>query len=275
MSPQTATDTHSTGQAALLEVSHLVGGYDGTAVIKDCTMEVQPGEIVVIMGGSGSGKSTFLRHLIGLKEPMSGDISLFGNSLYRSDYFDRLKMLRNIGVAFQSGALLSSLSVAENVALPLREHSDLDTETVDFIVNMKLDFVGLLDKGHLLPSELSGGMLKRAAVARAISLDPRLTVMDEPSAGLDPVVAAALDDLIIKLKESLGMSVIVVTHELESAFKIADKIVVLDRGHIIFTGTVDEIKASDNTRIQNLIHRIPEEEEFDAEEHLKRLFGEI
>lgn len=275
MSPQTATDTHSTGQAALLEVSHLVGGYDGTAVIKDCTMEVQPGEIVVIMGGSGSGKSTFLRHLIGLKEPMSGDISLFGNSLYRSDYFDRLKMLRNIGVAFQSGALLSSLSVAENVALPLREHSDLDTETVDFIVNMKLDFVGLLDKGHLLPSELSGGMLKRAAVARAIALDPRLTVMDEPSAGLDPVVAAALDDLIIKLKESLGMSVIVVTHELESAFKIADKIVVLDRGHIIFTGTVDEIKASDNTRIQNLIHRIPEEEEFDAEEHLKRLFGEI
>lgn len=275
MSPQTATDTHSTGQAALLEVSHLVGGYDGTAVIKDCTMEVQPGEIVVIMGGSGSGKSTFLRHLIGLKEPMSGDISLFGNSLYRSDYFDRLKMLRNIGVAFQSGALLSSLTVAENVALPLREHSDLDTETVDFIVNMKLDFVGLLDKGHLLPSELSGGMLKRAAVARAIALDPRLTVMDEPSAGLDPVVAAALDDLIIKLKESLGMSVIVVTHELESAFKIADKIVVLDRGHIIFTGTVDEIKASDNTRIQNLIHRIPEEEEFDAEEHLKRLFGEI
>lgn len=275
MSPQTATDTHSTGQAALLEVSHLVGGYDGTAVIKDCTMEVQPGEIVVIMGGSGSGKSTFLRHLIGLKEPMSGDISLFGNSLYRSDYFDRLKMLRNIGVAFQSGALLSSLTVAENVALPLREHSDLDTETVDFIVNMKLDFVGLLEKGHLLPSELSGGMLKRAAVARAIALDPRLTVMDEPSAGLDPVVAAALDDLIIKLKESLGMSVIVVTHELESAFKIADKIVVLDRGHIIFTGTVDEIKASDNTRIQNLIHRIPEEEEFDAEEHLKRLFGEI
>ena len=206
---------------------------------------------------------------------MSGDISLFGNSLYRSDYFDRLQMLRNIGVAFQSGALLSSLTVAENVALPLREHSDLDTETVDFIVNMKLDFVGLLEKGHLLPSELSGGMLKRAAVARAIALDPRLTVMDEPSAGLDPVVAAALDDLIIKLKESLGMSVIVVTHELESAFKIADKIVVLDRGHIIFTGTVDEIKASDNTRIQNLIHRIPEEEEFDAEEHLKRLFGEI
>ena len=275
MSPQTARDTHSTGQAALLEVSHLVGGYDGTAVIKDCNMDVQSGEIVVIMGGSGSGKSTFLRHLIGLKEPMSGDISLFGNSLYRSDYFDRLKMLRNIGVAFQSGALLSSLTVAENVALPLREHSDLDTETVDFIVNMKLDFVGLLEKGHLLPSELSGGMLKRAAVARAIALDPRLTVMDEPSAGLDPVVAAALDDLIIKLKESLGMSVIVVTHELESAFKIADKIVVLDRGHIIFTGTVDEIKASDNTRIQNLIHRIPEEEEFDAEEHLKRLFGEI
>ena len=270
-----ATQTPTPSQNALLEVSHLVGGYDGTAVIKDCNMAVQPSEIVVIMGGSGSGKSTFLRHLIGLKEPMSGDISLFGHSLYRASYFDRLKMLRNVGVAFQSGALLSSLTVAENIALPLREHSELDTETIDFIVNMKLDFVGLLEKGHLLPSELSGGMLKRAAVARAIALDPRLTVMDEPSAGLDPVVAAALDDLIIKLKESLGMSVIVVTHELESAFKIADKIVVLDRGHVIFTGTVEQIKASDNERIQNLIHRIPEEEEFDAEEHLKRLFGEI
>ena len=165
------------------------------------------------------------------------------------------------------------MSIAENVALPLREHTDLDDELIGVITRMKLDFVNLLGKEDLLPSELSGGMLKRAAVARAIALDPKLTFMDEPSAGLDPVIAAALDDLIIKLKQSLGMSVIVVTHELESAFKIADRIVVLDRGFIIFSGTPEEIRASDNERIQNLINRVPEEEEFDAELYARKLIG--
>ena len=260
---------------APITVSNLTGGYSGTPVIHDCSMRIESGEIVVIMGGSGSGKSTFLRHLIGLKEPMQGDVLLFGQSLYGASELDRPRLLKGIGVAFQSGALLSSLSVAENVALPLIEHSDLDRETIDVIVRMKLDFVGLLGKEDLLPSELSGGMLKRVAVARAIALDPRLTFMDEPSAGLDPVVAAALDELIIKLRDSLGMSVVVVTHELESAFKIADRIVVLDRGHIIFSGSVAEIKASSNSRIQNLINRIAEEEEFDPETHLRRLVGEF
>ena len=255
-------------------VSDLMGGYNGTPVIHGCNMEIGHGEIVVIMGGSGSGKSTFLRHLIGLKEPMQGDVSLFGESLYGVSENERLKLLKGIGVAFQSGALLSSLTVGQNVALPLVEHSDLDRETIDIIVRMKLDFVGLLGKEDLLPSELSGGMLKRVAVARAIALDPRLTFMDEPSAGLDPVVAAALDELIIKLRDSLGMSVVVVTHELDSAFKIADRIVVLDRGYIIFSGTVAEIKASSNQRIQNLINRVAEEEEFDPEAHLRRLVGE-
>ena len=255
-------------------VSDLMGGYNGTPVIHGCNMEIAHGEIVVIRGGSGSGKSTFLRHLIGLKEPMQGDVSLFGESLYGVSENERLKLLKGIGVAFQSGALLSSLTVGQNVALPLVEHSDLDRETIDIIVRMKLDFVGLLGKEDLLPSELSGGMLKRVAVARAIALDPRLTFMDEPSAGLDPVVAAALDELIIKLRDSLGMSVVVVTHELESAFKIADRIVVLDRGYIIFSGTVAEIKASSNQRIQNLINRVAEEEEFDPEAHLRRLVGE-
>ena len=169
---------------------------------------------------------------------------------------------------------MSSMTIAENVALPLREHTDLDEELIQVITRMKLDFVNLLGKDDLLPSELSGGMLKRAAVARAIALDPKLTFMDEPSAGLDPVIAAALDDLIIQLKESLGMSVVVVTHELESAFKIADRIVVLDRGYIIFSGTPDEIKKSDNTRIQNLINRVPEEEEFDAELYAQQLMGQ-
>ena len=255
-------------------VENLQGGYNGIPVIHGCNMEIAQGEIVVIMGGSGSGKSTFLKHLIGLKEPMQGDVKLFGQSLYQTSIYKRMDLLKGIGVAFQSGALMSSMTIAENVALPLREHTDLDEELIQVITRMKLDFVNLLGKDNLLPSELSGGMLKRAAVARAIALDPKLTFMDEPSAGLDPVIAAALDDLIIQLKESLGMSVVVVTHELESAFKIADRIVVLDRGYIIFSGTPDEIKKSDNTRIQNLINRVPEEEEFDAELYAQQLMGQ-
>ena len=255
-------------------VENLQGGYNGIPVIHGCDMEIAQGEIVVIMGGSGSGKSTFLKHLIGLKEPMQGDVKLFGQSLYQASVYKRMDLLKGIGVAFQSGALMSSMTIAENEALPLREHTDLDEELIQVITRMKLDFVNLLGKDDLLPSELSGGMLKRAAVARAIALDPKLTFMDEPSAGLDPVIAAALDDLIIQLKESLGMSVVVVTHELESAFKIADRIVVLDRGYIIFSGTPDEIKKSDNTRIQNLINRVPEEDEFDAELYAQRLMGQ-
>ena len=163
-------------QAPPINVKSLQGGYHGQAVIHDCSMEIQAGEIVVIMGGSGSGKSTFLRHLIGLKEPMQGDVELFGQSLYHVDEFERLKLLKGIGVAFQSGALLSSMTVAQNVALPLIEHTDLDEATIDLIVRMKLDLVGLLGKEDLSPSELPGGMLKRAAVARAIALDPRLTL---------------------------------------------------------------------------------------------------
>ena len=193
-------------QAKPISISGLTGGYNGQPVIHDCSMHINHGEIVVIMGGSGSGKSTFLRHLIGLKPPMHGEVTLFGESRYGGNELQRLAVLKGIGVAFQSGALLSSLTVGENVALPLVEHSDLDRETIDVIVRMKLDFVGLLGKEDLLPAELSGGMLKRAAVARAIALDPKLTFMDEPSAGLDPVIAAALDELIIKLRDSLGMS---------------------------------------------------------------------
>ena len=259
----------------LLKIKGLYGGYNGEAIIRDCNLEIIEREIVVIMGGSGSGKSTFLKHLIGLKKPMDGVVELFGNSLYSGTESERLKLLKKIGVSFQSGALLSSLTVMENVALPLVEHTDLDQETIEFMVRMKLDFVGLLGKENLFPSELSGGMLKRVAVARAIALDPRLTFMDEPSAGLDPTVSAALDQLILKLRDALNMSVLVVTHELDSAFAIADRIVVLDKGTIIFEGTVADIKKSQNQRIKNLINRVAQEEEFDPETHLKRLYGEV
>ncbi|MGC6472532.1 MAG: ABC transporter ATP-binding protein [Parvibaculales bacterium] len=258
---------------SLLETVDLTGGYQGTAVIHNCSVTVAKGEIVVIMGGSGSGKSTFLRHLIGLKKPMSGSVLLGGKNVYEIPTFERFKLLKSIGVAFQSGALLSSLSIEDNVALPLREHTNLDEEMVGIVTRMKLDQVDLLGKEKLLPGELSGGMLKRAAVARALALDPKLLFFDEPSAGLDPAIAASLDELIIKIKEALNISIVVVTHELDSAFKIADRIVMLDRGHIIFDGSVPDIKASKNERIQNLINRVAEKEEFDPEQHLLRLVG--
>lgn len=257
-----------------LTVKNLYGGYAGQAVIHDCNIHIDKHEIVVIMGGSGSGKSTFLRHLIGLKTPMQGAVELFGQPLYDVGEYDRLHLLKDIGVAFQTGALLSSLSVGDNVALPLIENTKLTSDMIEIIVRMKLDFVGLLGKEALLPSALSGGMLKRAAVARAIALDPRIVFMDEPSAGLDPVISASLDDLIIKLRDNLGMSVVVVTHELESAYKIADRIIVLDRGYIIFSGSVDDIKTSTNQRIQNLINRVADDEAINQEAHLKRLLGE-
>lgn len=255
-------------------VENLQGGYNGVAVIHDCSMQIDEGEIVVIMGGSGSGKSTFLKHLIGLKEPMQGDVKVFGQSLYGSSLYQRMNVLKKIGVAFQSGALMSSMSIAENIALPLREHTNLDPDLIAVMTRMKLDFVNLLGKDDLLPSELSGGMLKRAAVARAIALDPKITFMDEPSAGLDPAIAASLDELIIQLRDSLGMSIVVVTHELDSAFKIADRMVVLDRGHIIFSGTPKEIRKTSNQRIQNLINRVAENDDFDAELYAQQLIGQ-
>ena len=258
---------------SLLRVDQLTGGYNGNVVIDGCSMQVNPGEVVVIMGGSGSGKSTFLKHLIGLKPPMSGSVELNSEDLYSGSMNDRYRRLSQIGVAFQMGALVSSLSIFDNVALPLRETTDLPEDVIEVMVRLKLEFVELLDKQHLLPSELSGGMLKRAAVARALARDPKLVFMDEPSAGLDPVIASALDDLILKIKDALGISVVVVTHELESAFKIASRIVVLDRGFIIFDGSVDAIRASDNPRIQALINRTAEPMAFDAEEHYRRIMG--
>ena len=183
------------------------------------------------------------------------------------------RLRRNMGVAFQGGALLSSLSVGENVRLPLREHTQLDDNTIKIMSRLKLEVVNLASFEDLMPAELSGGMLKRAALARAIVMDPKLLFFDEPSAGLDPVAAVELDDLILRLREAMGMSIVVVTHELESAFKIADRITVLDQGKILITGSVAEVKNSDNPRIQSLLHRKPRVDEIDAEAYLNRLTG--
>ena len=187
---------------------------------------------------------------------------------------DEMHTLRtNMGVSFQGGALLSSMTVGENVMLPLREHTRLDEQTMSIMSRMKLEVVSLGGFGGLKPAQLSGGMIKRAALARAIVMDPKLLFFDEPSAGLDPVVAAELDDLILKLRDSMQMTIVVVTHELDSAFKIADQITVLDEGKILLTGAVDEVRNCDNERIQALLNRRPGEEEIDADAYLERLTG--
>jgi phospholipid/cholesterol/gamma-HCH transport system ATP-binding protein len=258
---------------AVIEVCDLVTHYGDRMILKGVNMEVYEGEIMVIMGGSGSGKSTLLRHMLGLNMATSGSIKLLGTDICKASA-DELHALRlKMGVAFQSGALFSSMTVGENIMLPLYEHTKLDRTTMEIMARLKLEVVEMAGFENMMPSELSGGMIKRAALARAIIMDPSLLFCDEPSAGLDPVVSAAIDDLILKLRDSMGMSIVVVTHELDSAFKIADRITVLDQGNILFIGTVDELRNSDNKRIQDLLNRRSGEEEVDPEAYLRRLAG--
>jgi phospholipid/cholesterol/gamma-HCH transport system ATP-binding protein len=257
-----------------IEIAGLNAHFGDRQVLFDVDLKVRAGEILVIMGGSGSGKSTLLRHLIGLETPTSGAIRLLGRDMATLKPLELLDLRRRIGVAFQGGALLSSLTVAENIMLPLREHTKLDANTMKIMARLKLEVVNLAGFGHLMPSELSGGMLKRAAVARAIAMDPKLLFFDEPSAGLDPVVSSALDDLILRLRDAMNMTVVVVTHELESAFKIADRICVLDRGRILMVDDAHAVRTSDNERIQNLLNRQAEEADVDGAAYLRRLTGD-
>lgn len=258
-------------EGAAIEVRKLVTHYGPRLILDEVDMNVDYGEIMVIMGGSGSGKSTLLRHLLGLHVPTSGSIRLLGKDITTASAEEMHDLRTNMGVSFQGGALLSSMTVAENVMLPLREHARLDEHTMGIMARMKLEVVNLGGFGSLRPSQLSGGMIKRAALARAIVMDPKLLFFDEPSAGLDPVVAAELDDLILKLRDSMQMTIVVVTHELDSAFKIADRITVLDHGKILMAGTVDAVKNSDNERVQDLLNRRPREEHIDADAYLARL----
>ncbi|MEQ1515702.1 MAG: ATP-binding cassette domain-containing protein [Usitatibacteraceae bacterium] len=258
-----------------IEVNDLISHYGDREILHNINLTVAQGEIMVIMGGSGSGKSTLLRHLLGLNRPTSGAVKLLGQDITRIPSHELFALRRQIGVSFQGGALFNSMSVAENVALPLREHTKLDDNTIQIMARMKLELVNLNGFEDLMPSELSGGMLKRAALARAIALDPRLLFFDEPSAGLDPVASVELDELILNLQEAMGMSIVVVTHELESAFKIADRITVLDQGNILLTGTVEEVRGSDHPRIVSLLRRKPRHDEVDADAYLQRLTREL
>ena len=258
----------------VIEVDNLVTHYGSRLILDDVSLRVQSGEIRIIMGGSGSGKSTLLRYLLGLNQPTSGTVKLLGIDLARATARELQQVRKNIGVSFQGGALFTSMSVGDNVMLPLREHTKLDESTIAIMARMKLEVVNLSGFETFMPAQLSGGMVKRAALARAIVMDPKLLFFDEPSAGLDPVVAAELDELILNLREAMRMSIVVVTHELESAFKIADSITVLDQGKILVTGSVEEVQNCAHPRVQDLLNRRPSIEEVDADEYLRRLTGE-
>jgi len=213
---------------AHITVENLTMAYGDVVIQGDLNFTVCQGDIFIIMGGSGCGKSTLLRHMVGLKKPACGDVYFSGESLWHADDETRIKMIRRFGVLFQSGALWSSMTLGENVALPLHEYTNLNEKQVHEIVSFKLALVGLAGFEYYYPSELSGGMQKRAGLARAMALDPDILFFDEPSAGLDPISSRHLDDLILELRDSLGTTVVVVTHELPSIFAIGNNSVFLD-----------------------------------------------
>jgi len=218
-------------------VRDLVKQFGEQTVLDGVNLDVHAGETMVIMGGSGSGKSTLLRHMIGSIWPDSGSVTLLGKDLATCDENALNALRKKFGILFQSGALFNSMTIAENVALPLQEHSTLERETIDIIVKIKLELVGLREHSGKYPAQLSGGMKKRAGLARALALDPRILFYDEPSAGLDPVTSAEIDRLIIDLSKKIGVTSVVVTHEMDSAFRIADRMAMLDKGRVLMVDT--------------------------------------
>jgi phospholipid/cholesterol/gamma-HCH transport system ATP-binding protein len=242
---------------AIISIRDLVVEYDGRRILDGLNLDIEQGETMVLLGGSGSGKSTLLRQIIGLERPRSGTVIVKGTDINSCSQSELNHVRRAIGVTFQSGALFNSLTLEDNVALNLREHTELAPPIIDLVVSMLLAAVGLSEFGKLHPQELSGGMKKRGAVARALALDPEILVFDEPSAGLDPVVAAELDELILLLKQVYHMTIVVVTHELTSAFKIADRMAMLYDGAFVAVGTKAEIKSSKNPHVNQFLDRIP------------------
>ena len=242
----------------MIVIKNLSKSFGKHKVLDNINLKIEKGKITIIMGGSGCGKSTLLKHLIGALKPDKGEILVEGNDITKMDENSLDNIRKKFGMLYQNGALFNSMSVGENVALPLREHTKLDNKIIEIVVKMKLELVGLTGFNELFPSQISGGMKKRVALARAIALDPQVVFYDEPGAGLDPVTRSVIDKLIADLSKKLNITSIVVTHEMGSAFTIADKIAMVHQGKIIANGTISEIKNSENEVVQQFISGSPE-----------------
>src|SRR5271156_2343653 len=273
MSPAPTPKPDATPSA--ISVRNLRVKYGEREILHGISFEVPAGETLVILGGSGSGKSTLLRTLVGLERPSGGEIWMRGKNFAAMSEEDRDELRKKMGMSFQSGALFGSMTVGENVALALQEHTELDESTIEIMVRLKLDQVGLSGFENYMPAQLSGGMKKRAAIARALSMDPEILFFDEPSAGLDPIIAAGIDDLILKLKKAFRITIVVVTHELASAFLIADRMILLDKGVIVANGTTKELQASSQPRVRQFLDRIPEPELTGEIDYLQMLTGDV
>jgi phospholipid/cholesterol/gamma-HCH transport system ATP-binding protein len=258
----------------VLSLRNLRVSYAEREILHGINFDVMRGETLVILGGSGSGKSTLLRTLVGLEKPSAGEIWIKGRDLAKTSTAEMDEIRTKIGMSFQGGALFGSMTVGENVALPLREHTRLEDSTIEIIVRLKLQQVGLEGFEYYTPAQLSGGMKKRAAVARALAMDPEILFFDEPSAGLDPIIAAGIDELILELKRAFHMTIIVITHELASAFLIADRMLLIDKGNIVALGTTEEMRSSTQPRVRQFLDRIAEPEVSGELDYLQMLTAE-
>jgi len=259
----------------IISLRDLRVSYGDREILHGISFDVLSSETLVILGGSGSGKSTLLRTLVGLEKPTSGEILIKGRDLAKASASEMDEIRRKMGMSFQGGALFGSMTVGENVALPLREHTRLENSTIEIILRLKLEQVGLEGFEYYVPSQLSGGMKKRAAVARALAMDPEILLFDEPSAGLDPIIAAGIDQLIVQLKRAFRMTIIVVTHELASAFLIADRMLLIDKGNVIALGTREEIRGSTQPRVRQFLDRIAEPEISGEMDYLQMLTADL
>lgn len=255
----------------IIKIRELTTFYGERQILKGVNLDIYPGETMVILGRSGCGKSTLLRHMVGLAKPTSGTISIAGRDITNLKESELFKTLKKVGLLFQSGALFNSMTVGDNVALQLREHTALEESTIKIMTRIKLELVDLSGFDDFKPAQLSGGMKKRAGLARALAMDPEILFCDEPSAGLDPVVARGIDDLILKLKRAFKMTIVVVTHELASVFAIADRIAMLHEGKVIACGTKDELKSSNDPRVVQFLNREADKEEIDRDKYFNSL----
>lgn len=260
-------------QQPIIEIKNLVSTYGSRRILDGINLTIYKGETMVILGRSGCGKSTLLRHIIGLSKPTEGQISIKGRDITSMSAEDLIEILKKIGMLFQGAALFNSMTVGDNVALPLREHTKLEESTIKIMTRMKLEQVGLSGFENFMPSQLSGGMKKRAGLARAIAMDPQILFCDEPSSGLDPIVAVGIDHLLLRLKKAFTMTMVVVTHELASVEIIADRIGMLYDGRIIACGTLPDFKHSDDPRIRQFFNREPDQEKIDKDKVLDSLVG--